>query len=197
MSKNLPKKYRIGRGSLFMISTLLFGSALIRIGSDAGQAFAKEPDAISVTQLNPSTSQICVPQQGIAKTLAALQERDQALKILEMQMQDRMKTLSITDVEVSRKLVALEEAEAKLRATLSLADSAAEDDIGRLVAVYENMKPKDAASVFEQMDPQFSAGFLARMRPDAAAGVMAGMTPESAYSVSVILAGRNASVPTE
>ena len=45
------------------------------------------------------------------------------------------------------------------------------------------------------MEPDFAAGFLGRMRPDAAAAVMAGLTPETAYSISVILAGRNATAP--
>jgi flagellar motility protein MotE (MotC chaperone) len=47
------------------------------------------------------------------------------------------------------------------------------------------------------MDPVFAAGFLGRMRSDAAAAILAGLPPELAYSISVVLAGRNASVPTE
>jgi flagellar motility protein MotE (MotC chaperone) len=35
------------------------------------------------------------------------------------------------------------------------------------------------------------------MRPDAAAGIMAGLQPQTAYTISVVLAGRNAKVPTE
>ena len=82
-----------------------------------------------------------------------------------------------------------------MRATLSLADEASEKDILRLTSVYENMKPKDAAILFEQMEPNFAAGFLGRMRPDIAAEILSGLSPEVAYSISVILAGRNANVP--
>jgi flagellar motility protein MotE (MotC chaperone) len=57
------------------------------------------------------------------------------------------------------------------------------------------MKPKDAAALFEEMDPGFAAGFLGRMRAVAAASVMAGLSPQTAYSVSVIMAGRNANAP--
>ncbi|KIN65935.1 hypothetical protein Z945_982 [Sulfitobacter noctilucae] len=89
----------------------------------------------------------------------------------------------------------LEEAEANLRRTLSLTDGAAEDDLARLTAVYENMKPKDAAALFATMEPDFAAGFLGRMRPDYAAAVMTGLPPDVAYSISVILAGRNANAP--
>jgi flagellar motility protein MotE (MotC chaperone) len=45
------------------------------------------------------------------------------------------------------------------------------------------------------MDPDFAAGFLGRMRPAAAAGIMAGLSPQKAYTISVLLAGRNAQAP--
>ena len=87
--------------------------------------------------------------------------------------------------------------EAKLSATLSVADGAAEKDLARLTAVYEAMKPKDASALFETMAPEFAAGFLGRMRPEAAALVMTGLSPKAAYGISVLLAGRNALVPKE
>ncbi len=45
------------------------------------------------------------------------------------------------------------------------------------------------------MAPEFAAGFLGRMRPDAAAAVLAGLKPDKAYSISVMIAGRNATAP--
>jgi flagellar motility protein MotE (MotC chaperone) len=94
-------------------------------------------------------------------------------------------------------MTALKEAETSLTATMALASSAAEDDLTQLTAVYENMKPKEAAQVFAAMDPKFAAGFLGRMRTDAAAAIMAGLEPDTAYAISVLLAGRNAAAPTE
>jgi len=103
----------------------------------------------------------------------------------------------VADGEVTRKLAALEDAEGRLRSLIALSETAAEDDLLRLTQVYETMKPKDVAALFEEMDPKFAAGFIGRMKPEAAAGVMAGMTPDAAYTISVILAGRNANTPTE
>ena len=85
--------------------------------------------------------------------------------------------------------------ENRLRATLAKADQAAEKDIARLTSVYENMKPAQAAPLFEAMEPSFAAGFLSRMRPDAAAGILANVDPQAAYTISVLIAGQNASVP--
>jgi flagellar motility protein MotE (MotC chaperone) len=45
------------------------------------------------------------------------------------------------------------------------------------------------------MAPDFAAGFLAQMRPDAAAAVLSGLDPNKAYTISVVLAGRNALAP--
>jgi len=189
------RKRRAGRGSLMMIAALLFGSAVVRLGNDAGQVYAREsaPSALAP----PVTTQSCETPEDMRRVLAELQNRDAQLARQETALQSRAKALDITGAEIEKKLTALIAAEEKLRATIALADTAAEDDIGRLISVYENMKPKDAAALFEQMDPQFSAGFLGRMRPDAAAGIMAGLQPQTAYTISVVLAGRNAKVPTE
>jgi flagellar motility protein MotE (MotC chaperone) len=84
-----------------------------------------------------------------------------------------------------------------LRAVLAIADGAAEGDLARLTAVYESMKPKDAAPLFEKMAPEFAAGFLGRMRPEAAGAILSGLPPDMAYSISAILAGRNATAPTD
>jgi len=135
------------------------------------------------------------PPVQISSLLEALQEREARVKEREQQQAMRKKALDIAQVEVERRIVALEQTEQKLRKTLAHAETAAEDDLARLTTVYENMKPKDAAALFEAMEPEFAAGFLARMRPDVAAKVMSGLDPQAAYSISAILAGRNARAP--
>jgi hypothetical protein len=87
------------------------------------------------------------------------------------------------------------EAEERLRGLMTLAEDSAEGDLAQLTSVYENMKPKEAALLFERMSPDFAAGFLGRMRPEAAAAIMSGLPPELGYSISVLLAGRNAARP--
>ena len=52
-----------------------------------------------------------------------------------------------------------------------------------------------AALMFAVMDADFAAGFLARMKPEAAAAIMAGLDPKVAYTISAVLAGRNARAP--
>lgn len=201
-----PKRgTRPARGTLTLVAVLLISSAAVRLSDGAGRAFAVTEPADHADTSDHETDNTappvhasdmsCEPDPDIAAMLAAFRDREDRLKMQEAQMADRMQALAVADQEIDRKLAALSQAEEELRATLALADSAAENDLSRLTAVYESMKPKDAAALFEQMDPDFAAGFLGRMQPAAAAGVMAGLSPETAYTVSVILAGRNANVP--
>lgn len=182
------------RGTLHVIAGLLVFSAVIRVAGGATDAMAngstETEEAMEVTPTAPQLS----PAMDI---LTALQARDDRLTEREARMADRMQALRVAELELTQQLAALTQAEGALSATIALADSASELDLARLTTVYENMTPKDAAALFEQMPPRFAAGFLGMMDPTIAAKVMAGLAPETAYSFSVVLAGRNAQVPTQ
>lgn len=190
---------RVKGGALLLTSILLIGSATLRLGVQAGPAIARE---MSHTSPDPTAKmeephKITASSEDMQLLLTTLQEREARLDRREIRIEDRMKALEIADSAIERKLQALVEAEERLGATLALADGASEGDLARLTDVYEKMKPKDAAALFEEMAPKFAAGFVGRMRPTAAASVMAGLSPKAAYTISVILAGRNATVPKE
>jgi flagellar motility protein MotE (MotC chaperone) len=153
-------------------------------------------EALTAAKTDTFADQACEATPGIAELLRTLREREQRVEAAEDRVSQRARTFEVAEEEIGRQLLLLQETETALRATMALAETAAEDDVARLTAVYENMKPKDAVPLFEAMAPDFAAGFLGRMRPDAAAGVLAGLSPDAAYTISVILAGRNANVPT-
>lgn len=200
MAKSVKSKAK--SGALFALAFLLVGSAVLRIGLEAGPAIAREVAGIGedggMDKMQGAMSKSAMPSSAeMEAMLKAFKEREAMLAKRESEVQDRMKALDIANKAIDQKLAALQEAEQKLRETVALADGATEDDVDRLTAVYEQMKPKESAALFEEMDPTFAAGFLARMRADAAAGIMAGLSPEAAYTISVVLAGRNGSVPKE
>lgn len=180
------------RGTLMIVSSMLILSALIRAGEGIAPALAREVGTLMEEPVSPET-----PVPDADALIQALQERSAVLDVLERDLTDRKRTLDLAEEQIALQLQELRSAEAALRETLALAEVAAESDLSRLTAVYENMKPKEASQLFEAMDPEFAAGFLGRMRPDAAAQVMAGLTPDSAYRISVVLAGRNANVPKD
>lgn len=179
------------RGTLHLLAGLLILSAVVRAGSQAEPAFAQALDLANTAVSDPST------QMGPDDMLAAFQAREERLTLREGQLRDRLQALRIAETELDEKLQALRAAEQALDATISRAETASADDLDLLRAVYENMKPKDAAALFVEMPPPFAAGFLGMMRPEAAAQIMAELPPPIAFSFSAVLAGRNADIPTD
>lgn len=184
-----PRRTGQRRGTLHVLAAFLILSAVLRGGAQIGPAFAQQAE-----ETMPQTTATAAPTADI---LAAFDAREARLTAREGQLQDRLQALRIAEAEIDEKLAALRAAEQALTATIAQAETASIADLERLTTVYENMKPKDAAALFEQMQPQFAAGFLGMMQPAAAALIMSQLPPDVAYSFSVVLAGRNANVPTQ
>lgn len=200
------RRHRAGRGALSLITGLFVIAGLIRLGSGVGAAIdmsahaaaqtaehSAKPDATGHT--DPKS---CAKGPGLAMPLvAALKTREDRVAQAEAALADRRQALAVTENVVTEKLAALKAAEEKLARTIAIADGAAEKDVARLTEMYAAMKPKQASAVFEQMAPDFAAGFLGKMAPAAAAAILSGLSPQKAYTVSVILAGRNAAAPKD
>ncbi len=180
-------------GPLSVIVVLLVFSAGTRLTGTAGIAFASAeksaPEDLKQTNVNPDTP-------DLDALLESFQNREAAVAEKEQKLVTRSAELERIEAEISKKVASLRESETQLRKLLAIADVAAENDVAQLTSVYENMKPKAAATVFEKMPPAFAAGFLSRMQPAAAALVMANLAPETAYAISVVFAGRNAENPS-
>ncbi len=196
--KRMPRQtVRRGRGTLSIIAALLIASGLLRLVLMPNEAFAVGDTTEGATNDTAAQQMFCDSGDTPASLMEALRAREDRIVTRETQIADRMQALRLAEAEIEEKLVALAEAEASLEALLTIASSAAENDLDRLTTVYENMKPQDAAALFTQMEPAFSAGFMGRMNPTSAAAIMTNLEPERAYLISVVLAGRNATVPTE
>jgi len=196
-AKMPQRKWSSGRHALLAIAFLFAASAILRIGFGTGEALAQEMAEIREASAQPNDLAPGDYRADIDALLSDLAAQKAYLDNRERELQELQATLAVSDDQIRKNLAALIEAEEKLSATISSSESAAENDLARLTSVYENMKAKQAAVLFEEMTPEFAAGFIGRMRPDAAADIMAGLSPRLAYSISVILAGRNALAPTE
>ncbi|RYG91460.1 hypothetical protein EU803_10235 [Loktanella sp. IMCC34160] len=185
------------KGVLLILAALLVGSGVLRIGDSAGQAIAGGSQQSERSEPVAEGPSECLTERDASALLEAFRDREAQVAERENRVEDRLQALRVAEAQIEQRLQELRAAEEALAATLSLADTAAETDLEQLTQVYQNMKPRDAAALFEEMSPDFAAGFLGRMRPDAAAAVMAGLEPGTAYSISVVLAGRNANVPSD
>jgi len=193
-------RFRVMRpGALFVIAACFLGSGVFR-AVEWGPAVAQGISDMGQQQMDAAPMNemgLCPPQLEPESLLLAIQERDAQLSDREQRLNDREQVLRVAALKIEEQMTELEDAEQRLSGTIALADEAAEKDVQRLTSVYENMKPKNAATIFETMDINFAAGFLMRMRPEAAAAVLSNLSSEAAYSVSVVMAGRNVGAPTE
>ena len=194
MTGKTPSPRRKAPGALLIVGLCFGASAALRLLDPEGSMAQAAAAVVRGEAARPEPD--CAPADA-GGLLASIQEREGQLDARAAEIADRERKLEVADAKYEEQLAALREAEEKLSATLALADGAAERDVTRLVTVYENMKPKDAARIFESMDVTFAAGFLSRMRQDAAARILGGMSAERAYAVSAVIAGRNASAPRE
>ncbi len=187
-----PVRRRKSTRALPVLAGLLLASALLRLGDpaaiaglrdllDTGRAHAADTPGGDVDELDT--------------VLTALKEREAALDAREAALDERAAVIAEGEAALAAQLAEIEAAEARLRDLVKMADKASEQDLTRLAAVYENMKPAEAGPLFEKMPPAFAAGFLSLMRPETSAAIMARVTPDAAYAISVVLAGRNAKNP--
>jgi len=189
-AKSQPRK----TGTISVIVGLFLASGMIRM-AEIAPAFAEEmlPEAAPESLEMASAA----PTRDMPALLQAIQDREAQIAEREAYIDRRMQTLAVAEQRIREQMSALSEAESKLAATLSLADNATEEDVARLTEVYQRMKPAEAAGIFETMDIQFAAGFFSRMRPESSAAIMANLPADLAYSISVVMAGRNANAPRE
>lgn len=188
MAASTPRQSRRAR-ILPVLSVVFLLGAGLRLVSGVGAALAQDPEP---TQAALRSSPVSDAQLSLE-----IRERERSVSQREADLQEREALLAAAQQRVQAQIDALQSAEAELSATMAQADRAAEEDIARLVSVFEAMEPEQAAAVFSEMDPQFAAGFLGRLSPTTAAAILAGLDPRQAYGFSAILAGRNALVPHE
>lgn len=206
----LPRSPRKPRARVLpvLIAFFLVGATL-RVITGVNAALAQGPDATALIPAPPPHPSPAPPQeatipsgdplttQGAAQILVDIRQRERALQDRETALNEREVLISAAQDRLQEQIVALQAAERELSATMALADRAAENDIGRLVSVFQAMGAQEAAAVFSEMAPEFAAGFIARLTPESAAAILAGLEPRQAYGLSAILAGRNALVPRD
>ena len=181
---------------LFILASVFAISAILRIALHADTAWAVV-EKISTPAPTIEQGVTCGPDIEIEPILAQLTTRQQELDARAATIVENESALALIKTELNQQLQELEQAEARLADMISMSQSASQNDLTQLTAVYSAMNPKQAAALFETMDPEFAAGFLTLLDPQIAGEILAGVSAEKAYALSVIVAGRNATAPTE
>lgn len=189
-----PKTERKGVAPvLILLAGLFLAAGMSRLGLGVAVVIAGESD--TPPELSDRDTRTETPDPG--DLLATLLAREDKIERAEAALAAREEQMRAAEAAIMRQMTELEAAEARLAATLSLTETAAEEDLQRLTSVFENMKPQQAAELFSQMDTDFAAGFISRLRPDFAGEIMAGLDPVLAYAISAVIAGRHARTPRD
>jgi flagellar motility protein MotE (MotC chaperone) len=180
---------------------LFLAAAGLRLANGVTAALAQDPAPPDPV---PAAHAPSVPPPAPGPAIAAtadlaveIRRRELAVAEREAALEERAGLVAAAQLRLEAQIATLEETEQTLAATMALADRAAEDDIARLVTVFEAMDPEESAAVFAEMAPDFAAGFLGRLRPETAAAVLSNLEPRLAYGLSALIAGRNALVPRD
>jgi flagellar motility protein MotE (MotC chaperone) len=131
-----------------------------------------------------------IASPGERAVLARLQERRQELDARSREMDMRESLLKAAEKRVEGKVSELKEMEARVKSAIGARDEKETERFKSIVAMYENMKPKDAARIFDRLDLKILMDVSTRMNPRKMSEILAQMKPESAERLTVELANR-------
>lgn len=104
---------------------------------------------------------------------------------------DRRKgELAAVEQQITARLVALKKAKAALGDAEAGREAGRTEGIGRLIAVYDAMKPAEAATILAALPPDFAAEILARVQPDTGARIIAQIDPGQAAVLTAHMGAR-------
>lgn len=104
----------------------------------------------------------------------------------EVELKETM--LNATEQRINDKIVEIKDLKKQVDTLLAKYDEREDTKIRSLVKIYENMKPKEAASIFEELEMPILLLVVDRMSERKVAPVLANMSPKKAMQVTTELA---------
>ncbi|MEZ5839593.1 MAG: hypothetical protein R3D02_03910 [Hyphomicrobiales bacterium] len=120
--------------------------------------------------------------------LSRLGDRRKELEKREAQIKLRESLLQAAEKRLEERLNQLKGMEATVEAAAQKKQEDREAEIGRLISMYESMKPKDAARVFDRLSIDILVDLVRKMNPRKMALILAQMSPEAAEKLTVEMA---------
>ena len=120
--------------------------------------------------------------------LQELAERRTVLDAREQQLEEREVLLKAAEQRLVEKQTELTSTKEEIVALLKQQDKQEKAKINQLVAIYENMKPKDAANIFNELEMPVLLQVIKNMKERKVAPVIASMSAEKARSLTKELA---------
>jgi flagellar motility protein MotE (MotC chaperone) len=145
------------------------------------------PDAAPAPQRTAAVQPEPIPEEMLAaiereRELLAVQKNALAQRASEVEL-----SLEKLEIETARLSALKQEVETLLRRV----EQAHTDDVDRLVALYRNMKPKDAANIMNDLDIEVTVLVMGAMGERDAAQILAQLNPVRARAISKIILERS------
>jgi flagellar motility protein MotE (MotC chaperone) len=137
-----------------------------------------------------------VAPRGERAILERLSDRRQQLDARSEELEMRENLLKAAEKRVEAKVAELKDLEAKIKVALDQRDQNEVKRFKGIVAMYEAMKPKDAARIFDRLDLKILVEVSTQMKPATMSAILAQMAPEAAERLTVELAQRASTQPT-
>lgn len=132
---------------------------------------------------------------GERAVLERLQDRRQELDSRSRDIEMRENLLKAAEKRLEAKVGELKDVEGRISTAIGVRDKAEADRFKGIVAMYENMKSKDAARIFDRLDIKILVEVVTQIKPAKMSEIMAAMTSESAERLTVELASRASATP--
>lgn len=174
------------RAKSLVVLGVVFLGAFIGRAAVLAAALAGAPasgDAAAPARANPP---LCI-NGALAETL---KEELRQLETRKTSLGEEEQTMRLLADHVEKRIGELEALNQSVLATLEKIEAAKGEDIRRVSAIYEQMKPPLAGAIIGEMDPEFAAGLFLAMSGESASAIMATLDPERAYAITVLMAGR-------
>ena len=120
--------------------------------------------------------------------LQELAERRNVLDARERQLEEREALLKAAEQRLVEKQTELNATKGELKALLKQQDAQEKAKVKQLVAIYENMKPQDAANIFNDLEMPVLLQVIENMKERKVAPVIASMSTDKARELTKELA---------
>ena len=152
----------------------------------------KPPDSPKL-QVGDTTVQMAageIASAGERAILGRLQDRRKELELRSRELEMRESLLKATEQRLDAKVAELKDVEARVNTAIGVRDKAEAQRFKTVVAMYENMKSKDAARILERLDLKILVDVVTEIKSAKMSEILAQMTPEVAERLTIELAHR-------
>jgi flagellar motility protein MotE (MotC chaperone) len=133
------------------------------------------------------SNELDVPEE----ILRSLTRERELVAMQKAELEKRRAQIALSEERLRIEQASLSELKGSIEALLARIEASQTEDLDRLIDLYKNMKPADAARIIDDLDIETTIMILGTMNPRIAAPILAKVAPVRARAVSKIILERS------